>query len=144
MQIRKMNLEDFEKISSILESEFDDFWNTNVFKEELKNINSKYILVENENEIVGFAGIWICIDEAHITNIVVKKSYRNNKIGSKLLEELINLAINSDLTSITLEVRTDNLPAIKLYEKYNFENLGVRKKYYENTFDAFIMTKKLK
>lgn len=144
MQIREMNLLDLEKISPILESEFDDFWNENVFKQELENSNSKYIVVLENDEILGFAGIWICIDEAHITNIVVKKSYRNNKIGSKLLEELINLANNLNLNSITLEVRSDNLPAIKIYEKYNFENLGIRKKYYENTYDAIIMTRKLK
>lgn len=144
MQIREMNLLDLEKISPILESEFDDFWNENVFKQELENSNSKYIVVLENDEFLGFAGIWICIDEAHITNIVVKKSYRNNKIGSKLLEELINLANNLNLNSITLEVRSDNLPAIKIYEKYNFENLGIRKKYYENTYDAIIMTRKLK
>lgn len=144
MQIREMNLLDLEKISPILESEFDNFWNENVFKQELENSNSKYIVVLENDEILGFAGIWICIDEAHITNIVVKKSYRNNKIGSKLLEELINLANNLNLNSITLEVRSDNLPAIKIYKKYNFENLGIRKKYYENTYDAIIMTRKLK
>lgn len=144
MQIREMNLEDFEKISPILESEFDDFWNENVFKQELENTNSKYIVFLENDKILGFAGIWICIDEAHITNIVVKKSHRNKKIGSKLLEELINLSNSLNLNSITLEVRSDNLPAIKIYEKHNFENLGIRKKYYENTYDAIIMTKKLK
>lgn len=144
MQIREMNLLDLEKISPILESEFDDFWNENVFKQELENTNSKYVVYTENDEILGFAGIWICIDEAHITNIVVKKSHRNNKIGSKLLEELVNLAKSLSLNSITLEVRSDNLAAIKIYEKYNFENLGIRKKYYENTYDAIIMTKKLK
>lgn len=144
IEITKMTLSHLDKIKDILNSEFDDFWNYNVFKSELQNENSKYIVVIINNEIVGFAGIWIAIDEAHITNIVTKKSYRNQGIGKTLLDNLIILSDSLNLNSITLEVRESNTPAIKLYEKFNFKNLGVRKNYYKNNENAIIMTKILK
>lgn len=143
IKISKMNIDDLNKISPVLLTEFDDFWNHNIFKSELENENSKYVVAKNNDEIVGFAGIWISIDEAHVTNIVTKKDLRKNGIGSTLLEELINLSKNLNLVSITLEVNENNLDAIKLYEKFGFEKLGIRKKYYNNTDNALIMTKKL-
>ncbi len=143
IKISKMNIDDLNKISPVLLTEFDDFWNYNIFKSELENENSKYVVAKNNDEIVGFAGIWISIDEAHVTNIVTKKDLRKNGIGSILLEELINLSKTLNLVSITLEVNENNLDAIKLYEKFGFEKLGIRKKYYNNTDNALIMTKKL-
>lgn len=143
IKISKMNIDDLNKILPVLLTEFDDFWNYNIFKSELENENSKYVVAKNNDEIVGFAGIWISIDEAHVTNIVTKKDLRKNGIGSTLLEELINLSKTLNLVSITLEVNENNLDAIKLYEKFGFEKLGIRKKYYNNTDNALIMTKKL-
>ena len=143
IKISKMNIDDLNKISPVLLTEFDDFWNYNIFKSELENENSKYVVAKNNDEIVGFAGIWISIDEAHVTNIVTKKDLRKNGIGSTPLEELINLSKTLNLVSITLEVNENNLDAIKLYEKFGFEKLGIRKKYYNNTDNALIMTKKL-
>lgn len=143
IKISKMIIDDLNKISPVLLTEFDDFWNYNIFKSELENENSKYVVAKNNDEIVGFAGIWISIDEAHVTNIVTKKDLRKNGIGSILLEELINLSKTLNLVSITLEVNENNLDAIKLYEKFGFEKLGIRKKYYNNTDNALIMTKKL-
>lgn len=144
IKIDNMDIDDLNKIQDILNSEFDDFWNYNVFKSELENENSKYIIARLNDEIVGFAGIWVAIDEAHITNIVTKKSYRNKGIGKLLLENLILLSNSLNLNSITLEVKESNIPAIKLYEKFYFKKLGIRKKYYENTESAIIMTKTLK
>ena len=141
IDITKMELSDLDSISDILTSEFDDFWNYNIFKNELCNENSKYLVAKQNNEIVGFAGIWIAIDEAHITNIVTKKNLRNCGIGSLLLKNLINLCTNSNLKSITLEVNENNLPAIKLYENFGFINLGIRKNYYKNFQNAIIMSK---
>lgn len=85
--IREMNIKDLDSISPILQSEFDEFWNYNVFKQELENKNSKYICALYENNIIAFAGIWICIDEAHITNIVTKKQYRNMGIATRLIRK---------------------------------------------------------
>lgn len=93
--------------------------------------------------LFGYAGIWQPIDEAHITNIVTRKDKRHNKIGTIMLEELIKIAKDRKLKDITLEVNVNNIPAINLYKKYEFEEVGVRKKYYNNVDDAIIMTLKL-
>lgn len=77
--ISLMNMEDLEKIKYILESDFDNFWNYNIFKSELKNPNSTYFITKINNEIVGFTGILIVLDEADITNIVVKKNFRGKR-----------------------------------------------------------------
>ena len=140
IEIRIMNISDLDSISNILLTDFDDFWTYSVFKEELKNPNSKYILALEKDNIVGFGGIWKAVDDIHITNIVVKKSLRKNGIGSMLLNKLIELSKKENINSITLEVNTKNIPAIKLYEKYGFKNVGIRKKYYNGTDDAVIMT----
>ena len=133
-----MNLGDFQEIEPIYNLEFDDFWKPQNLKSELQNVSSKYIVAKENGEIVGFAGIWYSVDDAHITNIVVRKSYRNKGIGSLLLEKLIGLA--KPKTSLTLEVNTKNEIAQKLYLKYGFKNLGIRKKYYDGIEDAYIMT----
>lgn len=143
IKISAMTLPDLDSISDILTCEFDDFWNYNLFKSELENKNSMYIVAKLNNQIVGFAGIWLSVDDIHITNIVVKKNCRNQKIGSLMLNNLIELCENRTQKSITLEVNSNNIPAQKLYQKFGFKNVGIRKKYYNNTGDAIIMTKTL-
>lgn len=144
LEVRKMTLSDLATIKNILNSDFDDFWSYNVFEEELKNNNSTYIVAILNAEIIGFAGIWKVIDEAHITNIVTKKSYRNRGVGTILLEHLITICKeSSELKSLTLEVNEKNTIAQDLYEKFNFQILGKRKKYYNNEQAAIIMTLQL-
>lgn len=144
IEIFDMTMQELESISNILESHFDDFWNITTFKSELLNPNSKYIVAKLNNLIVGFAGIWKSVDDIHITNIVVNKNFRNQNIGSKLLSKLIEISkLEPNITSITLEVNSTNISAIKLYEKFGFKVVGLRKKYYNNTYDAIIMTKDL-
>ena len=135
----QMSLDDLTKISPILQSDFDDFWNENILKSELKNENSYYI-VANENEhIVGFGGLWKSTDDIHITNIVTKKNLRNKGIGKAILNELINQAKIFGYNIITLEVNENNLPALSLYKKVGFKEVGIRKRYYNNTDNAIIM-----
>lgn len=141
MEIFTMTLEDLERMKDTLYSDFDNFWSYNVLKQELENKNTTYIIAKKNNEILGFAGISVCLDEATLNNIVVKKSYRNRGIGGELLDSLIDLCSDQNMKTLTLEVDSQNEPAIHLYEKFGFKNLGIRKKYYNNTRDAFIMTK---
>lgn len=141
IKISIMELSDLEAIAPILETDFDDFWNYNVFKSELENGNSKYIVAKITDIIVGFAGYIPVLDEADISNIVVRKDYRNQKIGSLLLERLIDLAHYINLKVLNLEVRKSNVPAIKLYEKFGFDVCGIRKNYYDNVEDAVLMKK---
>ena len=144
VDISIMSVSDLELIKDSLLTDFDDFWNFNTFKNELLNPNSKYIVAKSNNKIIGFAGIWKSVDDVHITNIVTAKEYRNQNIGSLMLSKLIEMAeTEKNITSITLEVNSNNLPAQKLYEKFGFTVVGLRKKYYNNIDDALIYTKYL-
>lgn len=144
LKIEKMTLEDLNSIQNILFAEFDNFWTYSTFIQELKCDNSYFIVAKNENnEIVGFAGLKVIVDEADIMNIVVRKNFRHNGFGSILLENLINYAKSLNLKTVTLEVNEHNLSAIRLYDKFNFDNIGIRKKYYNGESDAIIMSKKL-
>lgn len=143
IKISNMQVKDLNLISDSLESDFDNFWNYNIFKSELENQNSKYLVAKIDNKIVGFAGIIPIVDEADISNIVVHKNFRNQKIGSCLLKALLDLAIALKLKVINLEVRESNISAIKLYEKYGFKVCGLRKNYYNNSEDAILMKKYL-
>ena len=143
LKIYKMTLSELEELSSILASDFDDFWSYSILKDEINSENSYYIVAKLENEIVGFAGIKVLLDEADIMNIVTKKSYRNKGIGSILLQNLIDLSYNLNLKQITLEVNESNLSAISLYKKFDFKKIGLRKNYYNNQ-NAIIMSKLLR
>ena len=134
-----MNLLDLENIKDCLLTDFDNFWSYNILKQELENGKSKYFVAKQENEIVGFAGILLIIDQVNIMNIVVKKDKRNFGIGSLLLEEIIRYSKIHNATSITLEVNEKNIPAIKLYKKYGFKQVGLRRKYYNNEDNAILM-----
>jgi len=140
IKIEKMNKKHLEQIKDILQEQFDEFWNANVLEKELENPLSEYIVAMENDEVVGYAGLWQPIDEGHITNIVTKKEKRRKHIGTKMLEEIIKLAKSKSLKNVTLEVNEHNEPAIKLYKKYNFVEVGKRTKYYNNTDDAIIMT----
>lgn len=140
MQITNMILSDLELISTSLETEFDDFWNYNILKNALQNPNNIILVAKDIQNIVGFAVINIVLDEATIENIVTKKDMRNKHIASNMIEEIIKICKEKRLSSLTLEVNSLNTPAINLYQKFNFKNTGLRKKYYNNTDDAIIMS----
>lgn len=143
IQIRKMTIQDLEAMKDSLEINFDDFWTYGILKSEIDNINSRYIVAIQNDEIVGFAGVLINIDSAEIMNIVVRKDKRNQGIGFKLLQGLIMCSLSSNCINITLEVNEKNTPAIELYKKSGFEKVGQRKRYYNNEDDAILMTKKI-
>jgi ribosomal-protein-alanine N-acetyltransferase len=91
--------------------------------------------------VVGFVGVWLMADEAHIVTIAVRESHRGRGIGELLLIAAIELAAIDDREVVTLEVRASNQAAQALYEKYGFKKVGVRHRYYsDNQEDAVIMT----
>ena len=132
IEIKKMNKNHLEEIKENLETEFDDFWNYNILKEELSSDSSKYIVAITKSEVIGFAGIKFALDQVDIMNIVTRKNYRNKGVGTLLLRELISICKEFKANSIFLEVSEDNEPAIKLYKKLGFENVGIRKNYYKD------------
>jgi len=132
IEIKKMNKNHLEEIKENLEVDFDDFWNYNILKEELSSDSSKYIVAITKSEVIGFAGIKFALDQVDIMNIVTRKDYRNKGVGTLLLRELISICKEFKANSIFLEVSEDNEPAIKLYKKLGFENVGIRKNYYKD------------
>ena len=143
IDINVMTSEDIVSIEPNFSDNFDKFWSIDVLRHDFEDNNSQYVVAKMNTEIVGFAGIKIIIDEADIMNIAVKMDKRNFGIGSMLLEKLLEIAKLSDCATINLEVNENNLPAIHLYEKYHFERIGLRKKYYNNTDNAILMKKDL-
>lgn len=141
IEIFSMTVNDLEIIKDELEEKFDKFWTYGILKSEIANINSKYIVAKYKEEIVGFAGITVILDESNIMNIVVKKEKRMKGIGNLLLQKLIEISQELGTKFITLEVNINNKPAINLYKKFGFKEVGIRKKYYNSIDDALIMTK---
>lgn len=90
--------------------------------------------------IVGFAGLWLMVDESHITTIAVHPDYRGQGVGETLLSALIGISYDIGARMVTLEVRVSNSVAQNLYRKYGFKEAGVRRRYYsDNHEDAYIM-----
>lgn len=136
--IAKMTLYDLNNIKDNLISDFDDFWNYSVFKSELESDSSHYLVVKDNSKIIGFAGIKVTVPDCDIMNIVVKKDFRNQGIGSLLLKELINLSKSLNVKNLFLEVNERNTPAILLYNKFGFKKISTRKNYYKDN-NAIVM-----
>lgn len=91
--------------------------------------------------LIGMAGIWMMVDEAHITTIAIRNSHHHLGLGEGLLIAIIELAMSLHAHTVTLEVRVSNTIAQKLYEKYGFTRVGIRKRYYsDNHEDGIVMT----
>ena len=135
------NLEErfLDEIDIIEKSAFKDPWSKSSYEGEIFNEHAHYKVITVENEVVAYGGFHKIFDEAHITNIAVKESFRNRGFGIMLMEALIEEAKELEIFSMTLEVRVSNANALKLYEKMGFKSAGVRPRYYGDGEDAFIM-----
>ncbi len=102
----------------------------------------KYIEYEEENKILGYLKYSLIYDRIEIDNIFVEPNYRGQKIGDKLMNKLVEIAINNKVLNITLEVRVSNIVAINLYKKYGFYKTAIRKYYYGDE-DAILMEKQV-
>ena len=141
--LREMELRDLDDIMRIEKDAFTTPWSRNAFKMELtENLLAKYIVAEMDNNIVGYAGIWLILDEGHITNIAVSKESRGMGIGNYLMMGLIEFCKKSKIFNLTLEVRASNIVAQNLYKKFGFLDCGIRPNYYADDHeDAVIMWK---
>ena len=98
-----------------------------------------------EDKVLGYVGVDCVLDEGYISNVAVSPQYRKQGIADALLIELLHRAEERELAFLTLEVRESNLPAISLYSKHGFANVGVRKNYYAKPMEnAILMTNFLK
>lgn len=114
----------------------------NFIKEETDNPFRKYFTYDEKNIIKGYFIIDILYDRIELINIFVKKEDRNRKIGTNMLKYLIDFAKVGNFINITLEVEVKNVYAIKLYEKFSFKKVAMRKGYYQG-IDGLLMELKL-
>ena len=143
--IRPMELDDLSGVLSIERLSFPTPWSRQAFLGELtENDFAYYYVGVTKDKLVGYAGMWIILDEAHVTNVAVHHDYRENSIGRRLMLELMQNAIVLGANRITLEVRPSNTTARHLYTNMGFVPAGIRKAYYTDTGeDALIMWKHL-
>jgi ribosomal-protein-alanine N-acetyltransferase len=141
LRIREAEAKDIEIMSELDRICFAAPWSPGSFEHEIKrNRLAFYVVAEVEETVVGYAGLWIIIDEGHITNIAVHPDYRRRHVGEALISVLVETTRERGVLSYTLEVRPSNRAAISLYKKMGFKEAGCRKKYYEdNNEDALIM-----
>ena len=139
--IEKMTVDDIDNVLEVEEDCFSIPWSKASFLRELENNEiALYLVAKVENKAVGYIGTWKVLDEGHITNLAVHSDYRNLGIGGMLISELLSLCKKDGINSFNLEVRKSNEIARKLYEKFGFEDRGIRKGYYQdNNEDAVIM-----
>ena len=139
--IDRMTLQDVPAVHRIEEATFARPWSERDFEREMtSNPSARYLVARVGGEIVAYAGIWVILDESHITNIAVREDYRGRGIGKEITGALLQYAANLGAQYATLEVRVSNERARHLYEGYGFIKVGVRKRYYEdNQEDAYLM-----
>ena len=141
--IASMRVEDIPAVHDIERASFPVPWPSYAFRQELEtNRLARYLVVRAGSAgIVGYGGLWLLVDEAHITTFAVLPDWRRQGIGARLLLALLDLAGDLGASVATLEVRISNLAARHLYERFGFRPVGVRPHYYsDNAEDALIMT----
>lgn len=140
IRIEKMQLQDVEQVADLDIRCFQTPWSVSAYITELHNPSAYYIVVRAGEKIVGYAGMWIIMDESHITTIGVDPNFQGKKIGERMLLDIINESISRGAHRATLEVRKNNHAARNLYEKYGFRIVGIRAEYYTNdNEDALVM-----
>ena len=140
-QMIPLDQEHIEDVLVIENLSFSIPWSREAFIQEiLYNQLARYLIVLNGNQAIAYGGMWLILDEAHITNIAVHPDYRGRGIGKKLMQGLIDLMKEEGIGQMSLEVRKSNAVAIHLYESFGFQEEGVRKEFYfDNHEDALIM-----
>ncbi len=134
-----MKESDLPEVMRIEREVFHPGWSELAFLNDLRNPSALYLVLRLDGKIVGYAGMWLIVDEVHITNVAVKPEYRGRGFAKRLILRLLHIARQRGMVRATLEVRISNTPAQKLYEKFGFRPVAVRKRYYNDGEDALIM-----
>ncbi len=143
IKVRSAKLKDIFKVAKIEKASFDRPWGTDAFAAELFKKFSKFLVVEYDSEVSGYAVVWIIGSEAYIANIAIAPKFRRKGLASCLLEAIFKEAKILGCSSVVLEVKRKNKAAINLYRKFGFEVVGVRERMYSDGEDGLIMEKLL-
>ena len=140
--IEPMRLDDLPAVHAIEQASFAAPWPPHAYRSELEsNRLAHYLVARAGDAIAAYGGMWLMVDEAHITTFAVHPGWRRQRVGERLLLAFLDIATDQGAHEATLEVRLSNLAARKLYEKYGFRPVGLRPRYYSDDHeDALIMT----
>jgi ribosomal-protein-alanine N-acetyltransferase len=141
LDISPMVLDDIPAILQIEELSFVSTWPPNAFVNELRdNKLAHYFTGRLDGRIVAYGGIWVILEDSHVTTIAVHPDVRGQRLGEEMLVHLLDQAIERDASWVTLEVRESNEVAQKLYRKYGFTIVSTRRGYYsDNNESALVM-----
>ncbi|ADH98087.1 ribosomal protein S18-alanine N-acetyltransferase [Salisediminibacterium selenitireducens] len=142
VRIRFMDVTDLDGVLELENRTFSTPWSRDAFYNEIvKNQFAYYTVAESaEGAIVGYCGLWVIIDDAHITNIAVDPEWRREGIGERMMSEAMAFAKKRGAERLSLEVRVSNTAAQAMYRKYGLQDGGIRKQYYtDNQEDALVM-----
>lgn len=139
-----LNEEDIPQVSKMEEKYFSQPWGEESIKHYLDNGLMLFIIAKDGDKVCGYVAVMCVLDEGNLVSIAVDEHYRRMKIATEMLDIVYEELRNSEVTSINLEVRQSNEPAIRLYEKEGFQQSGRRKAFYEKPKeDAILLLKQL-
>lgn len=138
IEIREMGFADLDEVTVLETAHQPRPWSRELFASELATGSRRLIVAVDDGEVVGFGGVMVIGDEAHVTNLLVAPSHRRRRIGRKLLSRLVKDSVVMGAQHLTLEVRSGNKAARDLYARMGLAPVGVRKNYYGDD-DAIIL-----
>lgn len=139
LQIRNMTAEDISAVHEIEVASFSVPWSREILEESFESENNKFLVAIFDGKLAGCINLWYVLDEATVANIAVAGAFRKQGIAAALMENALKEAEESGMSAVTLEVRVSNEPAIRLYEKFGFESVGLRPDYYEKPREAALI-----
>lgn len=143
MIIRKMEETDVEAVFLLEQACFSDPWSRKSIRGTLREENSFLVVAEYNKNIVGYLNSTFFFDELNLNRIAVSPDFRKGKIGTSLIQNMIDFCKNTQIKRIMLEVRISNIPAQNLYKKFGFKSLGERKGLYQNPTESGIIMEKI-
>ena len=142
MILREMTYEDLSSIATLEAELFKEPWTQIDFQRELdENEFANYYIAEIDGEIAGYFGLWLLFDQAQITTIGTAKKFQRQHVASFMMEAIDQMCVENECEFLSLEVRVSNTPAQNLYKKFGLDIVSVRKDYYSDHEDAYLMVK---
>ena len=141
MIIRPFEQKDLDAVVRLESLLYKDPWTKKEYQDELDNQYAYVFVLEEQEHIIGYYGVWIVSDAATITKVSVHPALQNKGLGKILMEDLLDRCQEAGAVYVSLEVRVSNEPAKHLYELNGFKNAGIRKRYYKDGEDAYAMVK---
>ena len=142
MTIESMTVDDIAQVAEIERQIFSIPWSEKAFRDSMESDNTIYIVTKENDNVAGYAGMYLSFEEGNITNVAVNPLSRRKGIGEKIVRDILNRAYEKGVRDVFLEVRETNSVAIALYEKIGFKEEGIRKNFYDKPREnALIMWK---